>query len=96
METARHVSVPAQIRSCGGVMISRPRFIAATGGVVLAGRAFAQSKRSWHIGYLAPGMPDDETLLKAFLDGLRELLPNFLDKRCPALCHSIQVMIHLF
>jgi putative ABC transport system substrate-binding protein len=54
-------------------MISRRCFLASAGHLVLFGQATAQPPKVWRIGYLAPGMPDDEPLLQAFLQGLRAL-----------------------
>ena len=41
--------------------------------MILSGFAVAQPAKTWRLGYLAPGMPDDGPLMKAFLEGLREL-----------------------
>jgi len=54
-------------------VISRRYFLASAAALVLSRIAEAQSRRLWRIGYLAPGMPDDTSLLKAFLEGLRLL-----------------------
>ena len=55
-------------------MISRRFFLASTGAaLVFTHPAAAQPTRVWRIGYLAPGLPDDAYLFKAFLEGLQAL-----------------------
>jgi len=41
--------------------------------LILSGLAGAQPAKTWRIGYIAPGLPDDPAFLQAFLDGLRAL-----------------------
>jgi putative ABC transport system substrate-binding protein len=54
-------------------VISRRFFLSSTASVVLSFPTAAQAAKVWRVGYLAPGMPDDVSLLQAFLEGLRAL-----------------------
>ena len=54
-------------------MISRRLFLATAGILSLSRLAVAQAQRVWRIGYIAPGLPDDQAFFQAFVEGLRAL-----------------------